>query len=76
MFDTLAATDRLGLGPRQGGLVLVIGLSTGGLVGSPLLVAILLSAKLLADMVGSSRETVTRSLDELRRDGFVADAGA
>jgi hypothetical protein len=34
-----------------------------------------LSHTLLADMVGSSRETVTRSLDELRRDGFVARHG-
>jgi CRP-like cAMP-binding protein len=34
-----------------------------------------LSHTLLADMVGSSRETVTRSLDELRRDGFVARRG-
>jgi CRP-like cAMP-binding protein len=34
-----------------------------------------LSHTLLADMVGSSRETVTRSLDELRRDGFVARQG-
>ena len=34
-----------------------------------------LSHTLLADMVGSSRETVTRSLDELQRDGFVARQG-
>ena len=34
-----------------------------------------LSHTLLADMVGSSRETVTRSLEELRRDGFVARQG-
>ena len=34
-----------------------------------------LSHALLADMVGSSRETVTRSLDELQRDGFVARRG-
>jgi CRP/FNR family transcriptional regulator, cyclic AMP receptor protein len=34
-----------------------------------------LSHTLLADMVGSSRETVTRSLGELRRDGFVARRG-
>jgi hypothetical protein len=34
-----------------------------------------LSHTLLADMVGSSRETVTRSLDELRRDGFVDRRG-
>jgi Crp-like helix-turn-helix domain len=30
---------------------------------------------LLADMVGSSRETVTRALDELQRSGFVARRG-
>ena len=34
-----------------------------------------LSHTLLADMVDSSRETVTRSLEELRRDGFVARQG-
>lgn len=34
-----------------------------------------LSHSLLADMVGSSRETVTRSLDELQRNGFVARRG-
>ncbi|HUF01827.1 MAG TPA: Crp/Fnr family transcriptional regulator [Gaiellaceae bacterium] len=34
-----------------------------------------LSHTLLADMVGSSRETVTRSLDELQREGFVARRG-
>jgi len=34
-----------------------------------------LSHTLLADMVGSSRETVTRSLDELQRVGFVAGRG-
>jgi CRP-like cAMP-binding protein len=34
-----------------------------------------LSHALLADMIGSSRETVTRSLDELQRDGFVARRG-
>jgi CRP-like cAMP-binding protein len=30
---------------------------------------------LLAEMIGSSRETVTRALDELRRSGFVARRG-
>jgi Crp-like helix-turn-helix domain len=34
-----------------------------------------LSHGVLADMVGSSRETVTRSLDELQRAGFVARRG-
>jgi Crp-like helix-turn-helix domain len=33
------------------------------------------SHTLLADMIGSSRETVTRSLDELQRSGFVARRG-
>jgi hypothetical protein len=33
------------------------------------------SHTLLADMVGSSRETVTRALDELQRTGFVARRG-
>jgi biotin operon repressor len=30
---------------------------------------------LLADMIGSSRETVTRALDELQRTGFVVRCG-
>lgn len=34
-----------------------------------------ISHSVLADMVGSSRETVTRSLDELQRAGFVARRG-
>jgi CRP/FNR family cyclic AMP-dependent transcriptional regulator len=34
-----------------------------------------LSHALIADMVGSSRETVTRSLDELQQTGFVARSG-
>jgi biotin operon repressor len=33
------------------------------------------SHTLLADMIGSSRETVTRALDELQRGGFVARRG-
>jgi Crp-like helix-turn-helix domain len=33
------------------------------------------SHMLLADMIGSSRETVTRALDELQRSGFVARRG-
>jgi biotin operon repressor len=34
-----------------------------------------LSHALLADMIGSSRETVTRALDELHRRGFVTRCG-
>jgi CRP-like cAMP-binding protein len=34
-----------------------------------------LSHTLLAEMIGSSRETVTRALDELQRGGFVARRG-
>jgi CRP-like cAMP-binding protein len=34
-----------------------------------------LSHALLAEMIGSSRETVTRALDELQRSGFVARDG-
>jgi biotin operon repressor len=34
-----------------------------------------LSHTLLAEMIGSSRETVTRALDELQRSGFVARRG-
>jgi CRP-like cAMP-binding protein len=33
------------------------------------------SHSLLADMIGSSRETVTRALDELQQSGFVARRG-
>jgi CRP-like cAMP-binding protein len=33
------------------------------------------SHMLLADMIGSSRETVTRAVDELQRSGFVARRG-
>jgi hypothetical protein len=35
-----------------------------------------LSHALLAEMIGSSRETVTRALDELQRSGFVARRGS
>src|SRR5262245_16252775 len=35
-----------------------------------------LSHALLAGMIGSSRETVTRALDELQRSGFVAREGS
>ena len=34
-----------------------------------------ISHSLLAEMVGSSRETVTRAIDELQRTGFVARSG-
>lgn len=34
-----------------------------------------LSHAVLAEMIGSSRETVTRAVDELQRDGFVARRG-
>jgi hypothetical protein len=34
------------------------------------------SHALLAEMIGSSRETVTRALDELRQAGFVARSGS
>ena len=35
-----------------------------------------ISHALLAEMIGSSRETVTRAIDALQRDGFVARAGS
>jgi CRP/FNR family transcriptional regulator len=35
-----------------------------------------LSHALLAEMIGSSRETVTRALDELERDRFLVRAGS
>jgi len=34
------------------------------------------SHALLAEMIGSSRETVTRALDELQRTGFIARSGS
>jgi hypothetical protein len=34
-----------------------------------------LSHAVLAEMIGSSRETVTRAVDELQRDGFIARRG-
>jgi hypothetical protein len=34
------------------------------------------SHSLLAEMIGSSRETVTRAIDELQREGFVARDGS
>jgi hypothetical protein len=34
-----------------------------------------ISHTVLAEMIGSSRETVTRAVDELQRDGFVARRG-
>jgi Crp-like helix-turn-helix protein len=34
------------------------------------------SHALLAEMIGSSRETVTRAIDELQREGFVARSGS
>jgi hypothetical protein len=34
------------------------------------------SHSLLAEMIGSSRETVTRAIDELQREGFVARNGS
>jgi len=34
------------------------------------------SHALLAEMIGSSRETVTRAVDQLQRDGFVDRRGS
>jgi CRP/FNR family transcriptional regulator len=49
--------------------------SHGRVVGDGIRIDFPVSHTLLADMVGSSRETVTRAVDELQRKGFVARRG-
>lgn len=48
----------------------------GHVVGDGIRIDFPITHALLAEMVGSSRETVTRALDELHRDGFVVRAGS
>jgi hypothetical protein len=48
----------------------------GHVVGDGIRIDFPITHALLAEMVGSSRETVTRALDELHRDGFVARTGS
>lgn len=47
----------------------------GCVVGDGIRIDFPVSHTLLADMIGSSRETVTRAVDELQRGGFVARQG-
>jgi biotin operon repressor len=49
--------------------------SYGRVVGDGIRIDFPVSHTVLADMIGSSRETVTRALDELQRSGFVARRG-
>jgi biotin operon repressor len=49
--------------------------SYGRVAGDGIRIDFPVSHTLLADMVGSSRETVTRAVDELQRRGFVARRG-
>lgn len=48
----------------------------GHVVGDGIRIDFPITHALLAEMVGSSRETVTRALDELHRDGFVVRTGS
>jgi biotin operon repressor len=49
--------------------------SYGRVVGDGIRIDFPVSHTLIGDMIGSSRETVTRALDELQRRGFVARRG-
>ena len=49
--------------------------SYGRVVGDGIRIDFPVSHTLLAEMIGSSRETVTRAVDELQRKGFVARRG-
>jgi hypothetical protein len=56
--------------------LLQLGQSYGHVVRDGIRIDFPISHALLAEMIASSRETVTRALDELQRDGFVARDGA
>ena len=55
--------------------LLQLSLSYGRVVRDGIRIDFPLSHMLLADMIGSSRETVTRALDELQRSGYVDRRG-
>jgi hypothetical protein len=55
--------------------LLQLGESYGHVVRDGIRIDFPVSHALLAEMIGSSRETVTRALDELQRAGFVAREG-
>jgi biotin operon repressor len=56
--------------------LLQLGRTYGHVVGDGVRIDVPVSHALLAEMIGSSRETVTRAIDALQRDGFVARAGS
>ena len=56
--------------------LLQLGRSYGHVVRDGVRIDFPVSHALLAEMIGSSRETVTRALDELHRRGFVARSGS
>jgi CRP-like cAMP-binding protein len=56
--------------------LLQLGRSHGHVVRDGIRIDFPVSHALLAEMIGSSRETVTRAVDELQRDGFVARRGS
>ncbi len=56
--------------------LLQLGQSYGHVVRDGIRIDFPISHALLAEMIASSRETVTRALDELQRDGFVVREGA
>jgi CRP-like cAMP-binding protein len=56
--------------------LLQLGRSYGHVVRDGIRIDFPVSHALLAEMIGSSRETVTRALDELRSLGFVARSGS
>lgn len=56
--------------------LLQLGRSYGHVVRDGIRIDFPVSHALLAEMIGSSRETVTRALDELRSVGFVARSGS
>ena len=56
--------------------LLQLGRSHGHVVRDGIRIDFPVSHALLAEMIGSSRETVTRAVDELQRAGFVARSGS
>jgi CRP-like cAMP-binding protein len=56
--------------------LLQLGRSHGHVVRDGIRIDFPVSHALLAEMIGSSRETVTRAVDELQRAGFVARRGS
>ncbi len=61
---------------RVGRKLLQLAGSYGHVVRDGIRIDFPVSHALLAEMIGSSRETVTRAVDQLQRDGFVARRGS